>query len=180
YDLALFRPDAGLWIVRTASGGTTFSSFGDPLNGDVAAPGDYDGDGKVDLAIFRPGTALFVIQYSSGLPKSFTSLGDPVWGDLPVSAPLASLGLIKPTAIKALAKNAIAASVRPVVAPVAAPSASTAVAPWVAPVFSPETTLTFDGVAAAKGRKHRDAWLTAADDLATRLRSPFEIDRLLD
>ena len=66
YDLALFRPGTGQWIIRLSSGATLIEQFGDPAHGDIAVPGDYDGDGKTDLAIFRPGTALFVIQYSGG------------------------------------------------------------------------------------------------------------------
>lgn len=66
-DLAVYRAGASagqqsIWYYRGSlnnpSGGTTFVPWGS--NGDVPAPGDYDGDGKAD----------YVIKRNSGGPQS--------------------------------------------------------------------------------------------------------------
>jgi hypothetical protein len=47
-------------------------------NGDIPAPGDYDGDGKFDTAVFRPSTANWFVQRSTAgiLIMSFGTNGD--------------------------------------------------------------------------------------------------------
>jgi hypothetical protein len=32
------------------------------MEGDVPAPGDYDGDGIIDLAVFRPSTGQWLVK----------------------------------------------------------------------------------------------------------------------
>ena len=46
-------------------------------NGDSPAPGDYDGDHKMDFAVQRPsaGTSVFYRRYSSGIADTVTTLG---------------------------------------------------------------------------------------------------------
>src|SRR4051794_21959218 len=44
-DLAVYRPATAQWVIRRADGSTALTRFGDPSKGDVAVPGDYDGDG---------------------------------------------------------------------------------------------------------------------------------------
>ena len=55
-DLAIFRPNTGLWAVR----GVTRTYFGG--NGDVPVPADYNGNGQDSVAIFRPYTGLWAIS----------------------------------------------------------------------------------------------------------------------
>ena len=55
-DIAIFRPDTGLWAVR----GVTKVYFGGA--GDDPAPGDYDHDGKAEIAVHRPSTGLWAVR----------------------------------------------------------------------------------------------------------------------
>lgn len=50
---------------------------------DIAAPGDYDGDGRVDAAVFRPTTGIWYINRSTA---GFQALGWGLAGDIPVPA----------------------------------------------------------------------------------------------
>jgi len=55
-DIAIFRPENGLWAVRGL--GRTY--FG--MAGDVPVSGDYDGDGITDVSIFRPSLGLWAVK----------------------------------------------------------------------------------------------------------------------
>ena len=55
-DLAVYRADQGLWVVRDV--GRLY--FGRP--GDIPVPGDYDGDGISEPAYYRPGVSLWSIK----------------------------------------------------------------------------------------------------------------------
>ncbi|MEA1929249.1 MAG: VCBS repeat-containing protein [Candidatus Auribacterota bacterium] len=55
-DIAVFRPDTGLWAVR-GLGRTYFGTAGD-----VPVSGDYDGDGITDVSIFRPSNGLWAVK----------------------------------------------------------------------------------------------------------------------
>ena len=55
-DIALFRPDTGLWAIR----GLTRLYFGS--DDDLPASGDYNGDGTTQIALFRPSTGLWAIR----------------------------------------------------------------------------------------------------------------------
>lgn len=55
-DIAVFRPDAGLWAIR----GVTRVYFG--TSSDTPAAGDYDNDGTTDIAVFRAGTGLWAVR----------------------------------------------------------------------------------------------------------------------
>ena len=55
-DLAVFRPDTGLWAVR----GITRATFGSA--GDIPVPGDYRGDGTTVIAIYRGSTGLWAAR----------------------------------------------------------------------------------------------------------------------
>jgi peptidoglycan hydrolase-like protein with peptidoglycan-binding domain len=66
-----FNSQTGLWSKSTGSRATLGAK------GDVPVPGDYDGNGSIDLAVYRPSTAGW---YVAGKPAS-------VWGqpgDVPV------------------------------------------------------------------------------------------------
>ena len=78
-DIAIFRPETGLWAVRGL--GRTY--FG--VAGDLPAPGDYDGNGRTDVSIFRPSIGLWAIKESTRL---YFGGGDdiPVPGDYDRSA----------------------------------------------------------------------------------------------
>jgi len=86
-DLAVFRPGAGDWRTRKV-----YLNNCGPMdcteqvhwgqNGDIPAPGDFDGDGKTDRAIFRPASGDWYILFSSG---GWTGLHFGQNGDLPVT-----------------------------------------------------------------------------------------------
>ncbi len=72
-DIAIFRPEDGLWSIR----GVTRTYFG--TSGDVPASGDYDGDFTADIALFRPSSGLWAIRLVSRIYYG----GD---GDIPAPA----------------------------------------------------------------------------------------------
>ena len=55
-EIAIFRPDCGLWAVR----GVTRAYYG--TWGDLPSPGDYEGDGTTGFAVFRPATGLWAVR----------------------------------------------------------------------------------------------------------------------
>ena len=73
-DIAIFRPNSGLWAVR----GLDRVYFG--TSGDIPVSGDYDGDGIADVSIFRPSSGLWAVKELTRL--YFGSSDDiPVPGD---------------------------------------------------------------------------------------------------
>ncbi len=61
--------------------GVTSIQFG--LDDDIAAPADYDGDGRVDVAVFRPTTGIWYLNRSTA---GFQALQWGLSGDVPVPA----------------------------------------------------------------------------------------------
>ncbi len=82
-DVALYRPGAGLWMIRAL---TTFA-FG--RNGDLPAPADYDGDTLVNEAVFRGEAGLWAI---SGITRFYFGAN----GDQPVPADYDGDGTVDP------------------------------------------------------------------------------------
>lgn len=72
-------PGAMTWyILRSSDNGFTAMQFG--LNTDVAAPGDFDGDGKWDIAVQRAGTATGSQNVFYIYKSSTSSLAVYQWG----------------------------------------------------------------------------------------------------
>lgn len=96
-DLAVWRPDDdgegnGCWYI--SYGANSYEGY-DAIpwgeSGDIPVPGDYDGDGKLDVAVFRPSTGMWHMLESSNGYYSELFGAD---GDLPpgVRATYASRG----------------------------------------------------------------------------------------
>ena len=83
-DLAVWRPSSGYWYVMGA-GGIIQASQQWGANGDIAVPGDYDGDGKTDFCVFRPSpdNTWYVIKSSDG---NWYGVQFAAAGDIPVPA----------------------------------------------------------------------------------------------
>lgn len=73
--IAVYRPSTGQWYVK----GVGIDTFGGEV-GDVPVPGDYDGDGTVDLAVYNTLTATWNVRGQEPVP--FGRRGDqPAPGD---------------------------------------------------------------------------------------------------
>jgi subtilisin-like proprotein convertase family protein len=82
-DLMLYRPQTAQWLGKMSHGraltgdlnlAPTLAPFQFGWAGvDVAAPADYDGDGKVDLGLYRPGDGTWLVK-----PMSIGSGGQPI------------------------------------------------------------------------------------------------------
>ena len=83
-DVAVWRPSTGVWHVQR-SGDNSYNAlqFGGASFGDIAVPGNYDGDHKTDYAVYRNGT--WYIWQSSNAQVRVAQLGiatdKPVPGD---------------------------------------------------------------------------------------------------
>jgi len=63
-DIAVFRPDTGLWAVR----GLERTHFGTAE--DVPVGGDYDEDGIADVSTFRASSGLWAVKQLTRSPVS--------------------------------------------------------------------------------------------------------------
>ena len=52
-DIAVFRPDNGVWYITNSNNSLRSVQFGQA--GDKTVPADYDGDGRTDIAVYRGG-----------------------------------------------------------------------------------------------------------------------------
>lgn len=55
-DIAIYRPNTGMWSVR----GVTATYFGG--SNDTPVPADYDGDGQIDFAVARMATGMWSVK----------------------------------------------------------------------------------------------------------------------
>jgi subtilisin-like proprotein convertase family protein len=78
-DIAVFRPESGVWFLLNSAAGFSGVQFGS-LN-DRIVPADYDGDGRTDIAVYRGGI-WFLLQSSAG----FAGIGFGTAEDIPVPA----------------------------------------------------------------------------------------------
>ena len=92
-ELTVWRPTDGRWYALNSSTNYAYGSYlsvqwGDSAAGDVPVPGDYDGDGRMDLAVWRPSTGVWYILKSSDNYSYATYLavqwGDQALGDVPL------------------------------------------------------------------------------------------------
>jgi hypothetical protein len=86
-DIAIWRPDDdtegnGCWyVLYSADDYVNYDTIPWGLSGDVPVPGDYDGDGRMDVALWRPSDGMWhILQSSNGY---FTTLFG-AEGDVPV------------------------------------------------------------------------------------------------
>jgi uncharacterized delta-60 repeat protein len=79
-DISVFRPSTGSWYINNSTTGFSAVQFG--ANGDRIVPGDYDGDGRIDVAVFRNGD-WYQLRSSDG---SFYAAAFGQAGDIPVAA----------------------------------------------------------------------------------------------
>jgi hypothetical protein len=93
-DLVAWRPSTGIWYVLKSADGSVFTvetmvQWGYGAAKDIPVPGDYDGDGRIDLGVWRPSIATwYVLKSSEGydaqqhLTVQWGESGDaPVQGD---------------------------------------------------------------------------------------------------
>ncbi|MDP9072757.1 MAG: YncE family protein, partial [Actinomycetota bacterium] len=78
--VSVYRPSTGEWYFNSPPVAATFG--GQP--GDIPVPGEYDGDGKVDMAVYRPSVGTWYIHNSSSGTDTLLNYG--VSTDLPVPA----------------------------------------------------------------------------------------------
>lgn len=79
-DVSVFRPSSGTWYLNKSAAGFSAIQFGSA--GDRITPGDYDGDGLIDIGVFRDGV-WFTLR-SSDNAFVYTQFGQA--GDVPVPA----------------------------------------------------------------------------------------------
>jgi hypothetical protein len=78
-DISVVR-GGGTWYLNRSTAGVLGVSFG--TSGDLAVPGDYDGDGSADVAVFRPSANTWYLLRSTA---GFTGIVFGLAGDIPVA-----------------------------------------------------------------------------------------------
>jgi hypothetical protein len=70
-DFAVWRPETGIWYLRTSNSGYVPSYFKWGKLGDQPIPADYDGDRREDLAVYRVTEGIwYIIESSTGSPAT--------------------------------------------------------------------------------------------------------------
>jgi len=86
-DLAVFNGRSGVWsvaeagLVGSAPAAAVFLERKFGKSDDIAAPGDYDGDGIADLAIYRESTGMYRVDGQFNLRRFGEKRDIPVPGD---------------------------------------------------------------------------------------------------
>jgi len=83
-DMAVWRPDDDgegngcFYVTYAANGYDGYDAIPWGESGDIPVPGDYDGDGKLDVAVWRPSTGIWhMLQSSNGYySELFGASGD--------------------------------------------------------------------------------------------------------
>jgi len=90
-DLVVWRPTTGTWWIKDSTTGLyTTNQFGGST--DMAAPGDFDGDGLTDFSLYRPNTpsagnaTWFIQPNSQASTPNYSSLQFGLNTDVPVPA----------------------------------------------------------------------------------------------
>jgi hypothetical protein len=84
-DIAVWRPDNGIWYVLQSTLPGNYSATQWGLDSDTAVSGEYDGDGKTDIAVWRPGTGVWYVLPSNS-PGTYAGVQWGTDGDVPVPA----------------------------------------------------------------------------------------------
>ncbi len=110
-DLAVYRPASGLWVVPGIMRAYFGRPTGRPIPGvyggggalyDIPIPGDYDGDGTVDLAVFLPeegrwavrGVSRFYLGVAGDIPVPGDYTGDGA-ADIAIFRPVGGLWVVR-------------------------------------------------------------------------------------
>jgi hypothetical protein len=84
-DYSYWTPSNGRWVFLPSEPPyllTYVVNWGSASNGDIPAPGDFDGDGKTDRAVYRNSTGVWWISRTSDGQPSAVQFG--ITGDKPV------------------------------------------------------------------------------------------------
>ncbi len=81
-DIAIWRPNGGIWAYLGSSSGYRQAQFG-AIN-DIPVPADYDNDNKVDFAVWRQSNGTFYALQSSNSNLLSSQWG--TIGDIPVAS----------------------------------------------------------------------------------------------
>jgi hypothetical protein len=82
-DIAVRRPDTGMWYFLPSGTPGSYSAVQWGLATDIEVPGDYDGDGKADIAVWRPDSGIWFILPNSN-PGTYLAIPWGMNGDIPV------------------------------------------------------------------------------------------------
>jgi hypothetical protein len=75
-DVAIWRPDTGLWYILLSGSSGNYEAMQWGLPSDTPVPADYDGDGKQDVAVWRSGNGIWYILLSNS-PGNYSAIQ---WG----------------------------------------------------------------------------------------------------
>jgi hypothetical protein len=91
-DFTIWRPTDGVWWILYSGFGSGYVDkvydavqWGIPWIGDIVVPGDFDGDGYIDLAVWRPWNGVWYIRYINGdKVGTFNAIQWGLPGDIPI------------------------------------------------------------------------------------------------